>query len=85
MASQIPMNFWKLRKFLRLGEKGRKRKIILNVIIAKQKFEDGIKHMRSLMINNYTYVRSYMIPTIAGGRGRVGSSLVNAGSSLDSL
>ena len=53
--------------------------------VAKQKFEDGIKHMRSLMINNYTYVRSYMIPTIAGGRGRVGSSLVNAGSSLDSL
>ena len=53
--------------------------------VAKQKFEDGIKHMRSLMINNYTYVRSYMIPTIAGGRGRVGSSLVNAGSSFDSL
>ena len=41
--------------------------------------------MRSLLINNYTYVRSYMIPTVAGGRGRVGSSLTNSGSSLDSL
>ena len=56
-----------------------------DAMIAKEKFEEGIKHMRSLLINNYTYVRSYMIPTVAGGRGRVGSSLTTAGSSLDSL
>ena len=56
-----------------------------DAIIAKEKFDEGVKHMRSLLINNYTYVRSYMIPTVAGGRGRVGSSLTNSGSSLDSL
>ena len=56
-----------------------------DAIIAKEKFDEGIKHMRSLLINNYTYVRSYMIPTVAGSRGRVGSSLATAGSSLDSL
>ena len=56
-----------------------------DAMIAKEKFEEGIKHMRSLLINNYTYVRSYMIPTVAGGRGRVSSSLTTAGSSLDSL
>jgi len=54
-----------------------------DAIISKEKFEEGIKHMRSLLINNYTYVRSYMIPTVAGGRGRVGASLSNAGSALD--
>ena len=53
--------------------------------MAKEKFDEGIKHMRSLLINNnYIYVRSYMTP-VAGGRGRVGTSLTNAGSSLDSL
>ena len=56
-----------------------------DAIIAKEKFDEGINHMRSLLINNYTYVRSYMIPTVAGGRGRVSSSLTTAGSSLDSL
>ena len=56
-----------------------------DAIIAKEKFDEGIKHMRSLLINNYTYVRSSMIPTVAGGRGRAGASLVTAGSSLDSL
>ena len=30
-------------------------------MIAKDKFEEGIKNMRSLLINRYDYVRSTMI------------------------
>ena len=32
-----------------------------DALIAKEKFEDGIKNMRSLLINRYDYVRSTMI------------------------
>jgi hypothetical protein len=56
-----------------------------DAVISKEKFDEGIKHMRSLLINNnYIYVRSHMTP-IVGGKGRIGSSLTNSGSSLDSL
>ena len=56
-----------------------------DAVVAKEKFDEGIKHMRSLLINNnYIYVRSYMTPS-SSGRSRVGTSLTNAGSSLDSL
>ena len=56
-----------------------------DAVVAKEKFDEGIKHMRSLLINNnYIYVRSHMTPII-GGRGRVGSATSTSGSSLDSL
>ena len=42
-----------------------------DAVIAKDKFEDGIKHMRSMIINRYHYVRSSMIPHNTGG-GRAG-------------
>ena len=32
-----------------------------DALIAKEKFEEGIKNMRSLLINRYDYVRSTMI------------------------
>ena len=32
-----------------------------DAMIAKDKFEEGIKNMRSLLINRYDYVRSTMI------------------------
>ena len=35
--------------------------------IAKQKFDEGIKHMRSQLINRTPYVRSYMITRNSGG------------------
>ena len=35
--------------------------------IAKQKFDEGIKHMRSQLINRTPYVRSYMITRNTGG------------------
>jgi hypothetical protein len=41
-------------------------------LVAKEKFEEGIKHMRSMIINRYHYVRSYMIPQNTGGGGRIG-------------
>jgi len=52
--------------------------------VALQKFEDGIKHMRSMLINRYDYLRSYMVSNNQGG-GRISASSSNAGSSLDSL
>ena len=52
--------------------------------IAMQKFEDGIKHMRTMLINRYDYLRSSMILSNQGG-GRIGASTSNVGSSLDSL
>ena len=40
-----------------------------DAIIAKEKFEEGIKNMRSLLINRYDYVRSTFIPSsISNGR-----------------
>ena len=32
-----------------------------DALVTKEKFEDGIKNMRSLLINRYDYVRSTMI------------------------
>jgi len=52
--------------------------------LSLQKFDEGIKHMRSMLINRFEYLRSYMISSNQGG-GRVASSSSNTGSSLDSL
>ena len=52
--------------------------------LSLQKFEDGIKNMRSMLINRYDYLRSYMVSNNQGG-GRLAASSSNAGSSLDSL
>lgn len=52
--------------------------------VSLQKFEDGIKNMRSMLINRYEYLRSYMVSNNQGG-GRLATSSSNAGSSLDSL
>jgi hypothetical protein len=41
-------------------------------LVAKEKYEEGIKHMRSMLINRTYYVRSYMIPQNTGGGGRMG-------------
>jgi hypothetical protein len=32
-----------------------------DALVAKEKFEEGIKHMKSMLINRYNYVRSYLI------------------------
>ncbi len=36
-------------------------------LVAKEKFEEGIKHMRSILINRTYYLRSYMNPYATGG------------------
>ena len=41
-----------------------------DALVAKEKFEDGIKSMRSLLINRYSYLRSYLIPQNTGGGNR---------------
>ena len=38
-----------------------------DALVAKEKFEEGIKDMRSLLINRYDYVRSSMIPRSTNG------------------
>jgi hypothetical protein len=43
-----------------------------DALVAKEKFEEGIKNMRSMLINRTYYVRSYMIPQNTGGGGRMG-------------
>lgn len=48
-------------------------------MVAKQKFEEGLKHMRSTLINRYYYVRSSMIPQNTGGGGRLGFSRLPIG------
>lgn len=45
-----------------------------DAMIAKQKFDDGIKHMTSMLINRYHYVRSTLIPKNTGGGTRIGYS-----------
>lgn len=40
--------------------------------LTKQKFDEGIKNMRTMLINRYHYVRSYMIEQNTGGGGRIG-------------
>tara|TARA_R100001377_G_scaffold82897_1_gene63751 strand:+ start:2915 stop:3667 length:753 start_codon:yes stop_codon:yes gene_type:complete len=56
-----------------------------DALITREETDEGIKAMRSLLINRYHYMRSYMIPAATGGGRRVGSSRTTAGSSLDSL
>ena len=34
---------------------------IIMLIVMKEKFDEGIKYMRSMLINRTPYVRSYMI------------------------
>ena len=55
-----------------------------DAVVVKERADEGIKAMRSMLINRYHYMRSYMIPAATGGR-RLGSSRSTAGSSLDSL
>ncbi len=55
-----------------------------DAVVVKELTDEGIKSMRSLLINRYNYMRSYMIPSSTGGR-RLGAARSNAGSSLDSL
>ena len=43
-----------------------------DALVAKEKFEEGIKHMKSMLINRYNYVRSYLIQQNTGGGGRIG-------------
>ena len=43
-----------------------------DALIMKEKFEEGIKHMRSLLINRTYYLRSYMNPLATGGGSRTG-------------
>jgi hypothetical protein len=43
-----------------------------DALIAKEKYQEGIKNMRSMLINRTYYVRSYMIPQNTGGGGRMG-------------
>ena len=50
--------------------------------IAQQKFDEGIKQMRSMLINKTYYVRSYMIARNQSVAGRLGPASSNAGSSL---
>ena len=52
--------------------------------ILKERADEVIKAMRSMLINRYHYMRSYMIPASTGGR-RLGSARTTAGSSLDAL
>ena len=56
----------------------------LDAVVLKERADEGIKAMRSMLINRYHYMRSYMIPAATGGR-RLGSARSTAGSSLDSL
>ena len=42
-------------------------------MVAKEKYQEGIKNMRSMLINRTYYVRSHMIPQSTGG-GRMGHS-----------
>jgi len=45
-----------------------------DALVAKEKFEEGISHMKSMLINRYNYVRSYLIVQNTGGGGRTGYS-----------
>ena len=38
-----------------------------NALVMKEKFDEGIKHMRSQLINRTPYVRSYMLTGATGG------------------
>ena len=47
-----------------------------DALVMKEKFDEGIKYMRSMLINRTRYVRSYMIPQNTGGGLRYGYSSV---------
>jgi len=51
-------------------------------VISKEKFEEGIKNMRSLLINRYDYVRSTLLPTSLTS-GRLGSATATPGAAFD--
>lgn len=51
-------------------------------IISKEKFEEGIKNMRSLLINRYDYVRSTFIPNSISS-GRLGAATGTPGAAFD--
>tara|TARA_E500000318_G_scaffold34787_2_gene34063 strand:- start:4443 stop:5189 length:747 start_codon:yes stop_codon:yes gene_type:complete len=51
-------------------------------LISKEKFEEGIKNMRSLLINRYDYVRSTFIPSSVSS-GRLGSATATPGAAFD--
>lgn len=53
-----------------------------DALVAKEKFEEGIKNMRSLLINRYDYVRSGMIIT-SSRMASLGSPRSNAGAAFD--
>lgn len=53
-----------------------------DALVAKEKFEDGIKNMRSLLINRYDYVRSGMIIR-SSGTGSLGDARATAGAAFD--
>lgn len=46
-----------------------------DALVAKEKFDDGIKSMRSMLINRYSYLRSYLIPQNTNGGNRSNSRL----------
>jgi hypothetical protein len=47
-----------------------------DALVMKEKFDEGIKYMRSMLINRTRYVRSYMIPQNTGGGLRYGYSSI---------
>ena len=49
-----------------------------DAVVVKELTDEGIKSMRSLLINRYNYMRSYMITSSTGGR-RLGAARSNAG------
>jgi hypothetical protein len=51
-------------------------------LISKEKFEEGIKNMRSLLINRYDYVRSTFIPSSVSS-GRLGTATATPGAAFD--
>ena len=53
-----------------------------DALIAKEKFEEGIKNMRSLLINRYDYVRSTLIPSSISS-GRLGAATATPGAAFD--
>ena len=53
-----------------------------DALIAKEKFEEGIKNMRSLLINRYDYVRSTFIPSSISSS-RLGAATATPGAAFD--
>lgn len=51
-------------------------------VISKEKFEEGIKNMRSLLINRYDYIRSTFIPNSISSS-RLGTATATPGAAFD--